>query len=361
MSSLVPGPGILDIAPYVGGQSSAEGVERVIKLASNETPLGPSPRAIEAYTGLAGELHRYPAGGADTMCEALGDHYGLDPARIVCGNGSDELIGLLARAYAGPSAAVVHSAHGFLMYKIAAQAAGSRAVAAPETDDTADVDALLAAAGPTTRVVFLANPNNPTGTYLTADALRRLRERLADHVLLVIDSAYAEYVERDDYSPGIDLVAEYDNVVMTRTFSKIYGLSALRLGWAYCPTEIADVLHRVRGPFNVNAPAQTAGVAALRDTAYTANAKAHNQQWLPWLSKGLGRLGLEVVPSVANFVLVRFPRTGKSAAAASAHLTKRGILVRAVGAYGLPDCLRITVGLEDENRAVLAALGAFVG
>ena len=360
MSSLVPGPGILNIAPYVGGRSSAEGVERVIKLASNETPLGPSPRAIEAYTGLAGELHRYPDGGANALCEALGDHYRLEPERIVCGNGSDELIGLLARAYAGPGTAVVHSAHGFLMYRIAAQAAGARVVAAPETGYTADVDALLAAAEPTTRVVFLANPNNPTGTYLTADALRRLRAGLADDMLLVIDSAYAEYVECHEYSPGIDLVDEYDNVVMIRTFSKIYGLSALRLGWAYCPGEIADVLHRIRGPFNVNAPAQTAGVAALRDTAHTATAKAHNQHWLPWLSEGLSGLGLDVVPSVANFVLVRFPGDGKTSAAASDYLTKRGILVRAVGAYGLPDCLRITVGLEDENRAVLAALGAFL-
>lgn len=352
-----PRPGILDIAPYVGGESKIPGVDRPIRLASNESPLGPSRKAIEAYSALAPEIHRYPDGGSTELRRALARHYGLDAERIVCGAGSDELITLLTRAYAGPGDEVLYSRHGFLMYPIAAKSAGATPVSAPETNLTADVDALLAAVNEKTRIVFLANPNNPTGTYLSRDAVKRLHAGLPAHVLLVIDAAYAEYVVRNDYEPGIELVEAHKNVVMCRTFSKIYALGGMRIGWAYCSAEIADVLNRVRNPFNVNAAAQAAALAALDDVAATDRAREHNDIWLPWLARELEKLGLEVNPSVGNFLLVRFA----DADAAWAHLQKNGIIVRKMGAYGLSDRLRITVGTESENRAVVAALAGLLG
>jgi histidinol-phosphate aminotransferase len=360
--SLAVRPGILDIAPYVGGESGLAGHRRVIRLASNENPLGPSTAAIEAYRALGTELHRYPDGGSGGLREAIGRRFGLDPARLVCGAGSDELIGLLTRAYAGPGDEVLYSRHGFLMYPIAAKSVGATPVAAPETNLTADVDALLAAVTPRTRILFLANPNNPTGSYLPAEAVARLRRGLRDDVLLVIDAAYAEYVTRNDYDAGVALVDAGDNVVMTRTFSKIYGLAALRLGWAYCPPSVADVLNRLRGPFNVAAPAQAAGIAALADHAHTEQARLHNASWLVWFSRQVAGLGLVAAPSVGNFMLVRFPaEPGRDADAAHAFLNARGIIPRKMGAYGLSDSLRFTIGLEAEMRAVVAALGEFIG
>jgi histidinol-phosphate aminotransferase len=352
-----PRPGILDIAAYVGGESKVEGASRVIKLSSNESALGPSARAVAAYKALAGELHRYPDGGSTELRMALGKRHGLDPERIVCGAGSDELIALLMRGYVGPSDEVVYSRHGFLMYPIAAKSVGANPIAAPERNLTADADALLAAVTPRTRVVFLANPNNPTGTYLPRDELERLHAGLPRSVLLVIDAAYSEFVVRNDYSAGDELVAAHDNVVMMRTFSKIYALAALRLGWAYCPPAIADVLNRIRGPFNVNAPALAAGVAALRDQAAFDAARTHNDVWRPWLAEQLTRIGLTVTPSVANFLLVHF----KDADAANAHLVRHGIITRPMAAYGLPQCLRISIGTEDECRAVVDTLAALVG
>lgn len=352
-----PRPGILDIAPYVGGESKIPGVDRPIRLASNESPLGPSRKAVEAYSALAPEIHRYPDGGSTELRRALARHYGIDAERIVCGAGSDELITLLTRAYAGPGDEVLYSRHGFLMYPIAAKSAGATPVSAPETNLTADVDALLAKVNERTRIVFLANPNNPTGTYLSRDAVKRLHAGLPAHVLLVIDAAYAEYVVRNDYEPGMELVEAHKNVVMCRTFSKIYALGGMRIGWAYCSAEIADVLNRVRNPFNVNAAAQAAALAALEDVAATDRAREHNDIWRPWLARELEKLGLEVNPSVGNFLLVRFP----DADAAWSHLQKNGIIIRKMGAYGLPDRLRITVGTESENRAVVAALTGFLG
>jgi len=360
-ASPVPGPGILDIAPYVGGESKAAGVERPIRLASNESALGPSPKAIAAYKALAGEIHRYPDGGAAELRAALGRHHGLDPERIVCGSGSDELIGLLQRAYAGPGTEVLYSRHGFLMYSIGALAVGATPVAVPERDLTADVDAILAHVNERTRLVFIANPNNPTGTYLSAEEMARLHAKLPPHVVLAIDAAYAEFVNRNDYEPGVSLVNRASNVVMLRTFSKIYALAGLRLGWAYCPPEIADVLNRIRGPFNVSAPALAAGLAAIEDVAALARARAHNDQWLPWLSERLTTIGLELTPSVGNFVLARFPKEPrKNADAAFAFLQKRGILVRQMGGYGLPECLRITIGTGEEMEGVAAALTEFM-
>ena len=359
--SLTVRPGILDSAPYGGGDADLAGHTRVIRLASNENPLGPSPKAVEAYRGLAGVLHRYPDGGSGHLRAAIGARFGVESARVVCGAGSDELIGLLMRAYAGPGDEVLYSRHGFLMYPIAAKSVGATPVAAPETDLTADVDALLAAVTPRTRIVFLANPNNPTGSYLPAAEVARLRKGLRDDILLVIDAAYAEYVARNDYEAGVALVDAGDNVVMTRTFSKIFGLAALRLGWAYCPPAVADVLNRLRGPFNVTAPAQAAGLAALEDIAHVDRAREHNTRWLDWFTAAATRLGLTVAPSVGNFVLLRFPAdAGRDADAAHAFLNARGIIPRKMGGYGLGDSLRITIGLEDEMKTVAATLADFM-
>lgn len=360
---LRPKPGILSIAPYEAGKSEAGGGERTIKLSSNETPLGPSPQAIEAFRKTAVSLHRYPDGHAAALREAIGRVHGLDPARIVCGAGSDELIGLLIHAYAGPGDEVLYSAHGFLMYKIYTQAAGAAPVTAPEQNLTADVDALLAQVTPRTRIVFVANPNNPTGTYVSRNELARLRRGLPEDVLLAVDAAYAEYATHiPEYGSGHELVDSAPNTVMLRTFSKIYGLAALRLGWAYGPAHVVDVLHRVRGPFNVSAPAMAAGAAAVRDTAYTASAHAFNRRWLGWLTDECSTLGLRVTPSAGNFLLLEFPQEpAKNAASANAFLTARHIIPRMVAGYGLSGHLRITVGLEEENRALVEALRAFLG
>jgi histidinol-phosphate aminotransferase len=358
----VPQSGILEINAYVPGESSVPGGVTPIKLSSNETPLGPSPKAIAAYKAEASQLDRYPDGDATALRVAIGKLYGLDPKRIVCGAGSDELINLIAHAYVGPGEEAVYSEHGFLMYKIATLSSGGKPVPVPENSYRADVDAMLARVSPRTKIVFLANPNNPTGTYLPHEEVRRLHKGLPSQTLLLLDAAYCEYVRRNDYEAGLELVATSDNTVMLRTFSKIYGLAALRLGWAYCPAAVADVLNRVRGPFNVNAPALAAGVAALEDRAHVEFAIAHNEKWLPWVTAEIGKLGLEVTPSIGNFVLIHFPaQKGKDAAAADEFLKTRGIIVRRVAAYGLPNCLRMTIGTEDDNRKVVAALSSFLG
>lgn len=355
MTSPTPKPGVLDVSPYVGGLHSVDGVDRVIVLASNETPLGPSPKAIKAFKDAAGQMHRYCDGHASALREAIGRRFSCDPAQIVCGAGSDELIQILIRAYAGPGDELLYSKHGFSIYPIFAMGAGATPVVAEEANLTTSVDALLAAVTDKTRLLFIANPNNPTGTYLSAEELTRLRENLRDDILLVIDSAYAEYVNRNDYTAGVDLVTRYENVVMTRTCSKIFGLAALRLGWAYCPPAVADVLNRLRSPFNVSGPAQAAGLAAMEDRAHTDKSLAHNEQWLPWLTERLNGLGLDVVPSVANFVLARFPDV-ESAQSAYDALLETGIITRLMKSYHLPDSLRISVGLGEENEALVQAL-----
>jgi histidinol-phosphate aminotransferase len=357
-----PRPGVLDIAPYIPGKSSAPGVAKVFKLSSNETPLGPSPKAVAAYNEVGKHLEDYPDGSSTALREAIGQALGLDPARIVCGAGSDDLLNLIARAYLQDGDEAIHATHGFLVYPIATLAAGATPVVAPETDYTADVDHLLSAVTAKTKVVFLANPNNPTGTYIPFDEVKRLHRGLPPHVLLVLDAAYAEYVERNDYEAGIELVATSDNVVMCRTFSKIYGLAALRLGWMYGPPHVVDAINRIRGPFNVSAPAIAAGVAAIRDTAHVERARAHNTQWLAWLSEEIANLGLKVTPSVGNFLLIHFPETpGRTAKEADAFLTERGLILRAVAGYKLPNALRMSVGTEEANRLVVAALKQFLG
>jgi histidinol-phosphate aminotransferase len=357
-----PRPGVLEISAYVPGRSHAPGAKKVYKLSSNETPLGPSPKAVEAFRAAAATLEQYPDGSSTALREAIGRQFGLDPARIVCANGSDELLSLLSQAYLTPGDEAIYTTHGFLVYRIATLAAGGKPVVAKESNYTADVDAILAAVTPRTRIVFLANPNNPTGTYLSFSEVRRLHAALPSRTLVILDAAYAEYVRRNDYEAGIELVATSDNVVMLRTFSKIHGLAALRIGWMYGPAHVVDSINRIRPAFNVNAPAIAAGVAALSDGAHVERAAAHNEKWLPWLVEQMSALGLEVTPSVGNFVLIHFPRAaGKTAKDADEFLVKRGLVLRRLEAYHLPDALRMTVGTEEANRLVVQALSEFLG
>jgi len=356
-----PRASILDIAPYAGGEAKIAGVAKPIRLASNESALGPSPKALAAYHAAAEQMFRYPDGHSSELRRALGRHHGIDPERIVCGLGSDDLIHLLAEAYAGEGDEVIYGRHGFSIYPIVAMTVGAKPVAAPEKDLTFDVDAVLARVTPRTKLVFIANPNNPTGTFIPRDELKRLHAGLPKSVMLVVDAAYAEFVTRNDYDSGLELAGSQPNVVMTRTFSKIYAMGGLRLGWSYSSAAVADVLNRIRGPFNVNMAAQAAGVAAVEDVAAVDRAREHNEIWRPWLTRELAALGIELTPAVANFVLARFPAPPKDANAAWEFLRSRGILVRKLGVYHLPDCLRITIGTEDEMRAVVAALKEFLG
>jgi histidinol-phosphate aminotransferase len=356
-----PRPEILAIDPYVPGKSRAPGAAKVHKLSSNESPLGPSPKAIEAVRAHAGSLELYPDGASTALREAIGRRYGLDSTRIICGNGSDELLALLAHVFLHPGDEGLYSQYGFLTYPICIRAAGGIPVVAKETDRTASVDALLAQASARTKIVYLANPSNPTGTYIPFSEVKRLHAGLPPHTLLVIDAAYAEYVTRNDYAAGLELASTSDNVVMTRTFSKIHGLAGLRIGWAYGSAHVVDALNRVRGPFNLNGAAQAAGVASLEDFTHVERAIEHNSRWLAWLAEALAELGIEVTPSVGNFLLLTFPKaSGRTAADADAFLTARGFILRAVAAYGLPDSLRLTVGGEEANRGVVAALAEFM-
>src|SRR5215475_12796519 len=356
-----PRPGVLAIDPYVPGRSTAPGVARVFKLSSNETPLGPSPRAIAAYHAVGEHLEDYPDGDSTALREAIGRAFGLDPNRIICGAGSDELLNLIADAYLRDGDEAIHTIHSFLVYPIATRGSGATPVVVAEKNYTADVDAMLAAVSERTKAVFLANPNNPTGTYVPFDEVKRLHRGLPAHVLLVLDAAYAEYVSRNDYESGIELVATSDNVVMCRTFSKVHGLAALRLGWLYGPAHVVDAVNRVRGPFNVSAPASAAGIAAIQDAGHVERSVAHNAKWRAWLTVEIGKLGLDVTPSVANFILIHFPQTkGRTAADADKMLTSRGIILRQVGAYGLPNALRMSVGSEEANHLAVATLAEFM-
>jgi histidinol-phosphate aminotransferase len=363
MSRPVPNPGILDIAPYTPGKSpKAEAGRKVFKLSANETPFGPSPKAIEAYKSVAAHLEDYPEGTSRILREAIGRAFGLDPDRIICGAGSDELLNLLAHVYLGRGDEAISTTHGFLVYPIATMASGATIMVAPETEFTADVDAMLKLVTPRTKLVWLANPNNPTGTYLPFDEVKRLRAGLPSHVLLVLDAAYADYVSRNDYEMGIELVATTENTVMTHTFSKIHGLAALRVGWMFGPAHIVDAVNRIRGPFNVSTPAMLAAIAAIEDTAHQEMSKIHTVTWRNHLTEELTKLGLKVTPSVANFVLIHFPLdAGKTAADADAFLTQRGLVLRGLKNYKLPHALRLTIGTEEANRVVVQGLTDFMG
>jgi histidinol-phosphate aminotransferase len=377
MSKPTPKPGILDIALYVGGRSGAPGAAKVFKLSSNESALGPSPKAVAALAGAVHDLEIYPDGGSARLRDAIAAAYGLDANRIVAGGeGSGPLLTLLANAYLQPGDEVIFSRHAFLIYEIATLANSAKPVIVPERTTNAgiqvDVDAMLAAVTPKTRLLYIANPNNPTGTYLNRDEMRRLHAGLPESALLVIDAAYGEYVGAKDYDAGIELATEFDNVVMTRTFSKIHGLAGLRLGWMYAPQAICDVINRIRGPFNTSSLQQIAGAAAIADQEHVATSAAYTAKWRAWLTAEIRKTGLRVDDSVANFVLVHFPpepssseavgqkNAGKTALAADAFLMQRGVILRGLKAYGLPDCLRLTIGSEEANRAAAAALTEFM-
>ncbi|MBT0958046.1 histidinol-phosphate transaminase [Alphaproteobacteria bacterium KMM 3653] len=357
MSEITPQPGIMDIAPYVGGKSSAPGAAKVVKLSSNENPHGPSPKAIEAAAASLADLNHYPSTDHSALRGAIGEVHGLDPAQIICGAGSDEILHLLNMAYAGLGDEVVYPEHGFLMYAIGAKAAGATPVVAPERERRVDVDALLAACNERTRLVFIANPANPTGTHLGGNELSRLAAGLPPRALLVLDGAYAEF--EPGYDGGASLVETRDNVIMTRTFSKLYGLGGLRIGWAYGPAEVIDVLNRVRGPFNLSGTQLAAGEAAVRDEDYAAWCLAQNTEARDWLAKALAGMGIPSDPSHANFILARFA-SPEQADAANAALMAEGLIVRQVGGYGFPSALRITVGDMETCKHLAEVLRGFM-
>lgn len=358
MTKIAPQPGIMEIDLYQGGAAHVAGLDNVVKLSSNENPLGPSPAAIEAYRRAAYDLHRYPSSDHRALRGAIAEVLGLDPDRIICGAGSDEVIAFLCQAYAGPGTEVVHTEHGFAMYRISALAAGATPVEVRERERVTDVDAILAACTDATRLVFIANPNNPTGTMIGLAEIERLAEGLPPQALLVLDGAYAEYVE--GYDGGTELVDRRDNVVMTRTFSKLYGLGGLRIGWGYGPAHVIDVLNRVRGPFNLSQAALAAAEAAIRDRAYTDHCRAENARWRTWLADALAEIGVPSDVSCANFVLARFANQAE-AEACDDYLKTQGLIVRRVAGYNLPQCLRITVGDESACRRVVHAVRQFKG
>lgn len=356
-----PRAGLMDIHAYVGGKAPDEAQTQAFKLSSNENALGCSPLARAAYREAADRLHLYPDGHSGALRAAVAARFGLEPERLLFTAGSDEAFSLLCRGYCDPGDNVVQGQYAFLSYAIAARSVQAVVRSAPEPDGRVDVDALLALVDDRTRLVFLANPANPTGTWNSGAQVRRLHAGLPSDVILVLDGAYAEFCDDPAYEDGFALARSAPNVVVARTFSKLHGLAGLRVGWAYAPAPVVAVLDRIRGPFNINAPAQAAALAALGDEAFIAASLAHAAQWRGWLAAQLAELGLHTWPSATNFVLVRFPGEGaRSAGAAEQFLASRGIFVRGVAGYGLADCLRITIGLERENRALIAALGEFL-
>lgn len=356
MSKITPQPGIMDIALYVGGKSHVDGVSNVIKLSSNENPFGPSPAAQTAVQRSVHELHRYPTTDHAGLRAAIAQVHDLEAERIICGVGSDEIISFLCYAYAGPGDEVLYTEHGFAMYRISALAAGATPVEVAERERVTDVDALLAGCTERTRLVFIANPNNPTGTMIGMAEIERLAEGLPPQALLVLDGAYAEYVE--GYDGGARLVRARDNVVMTRTFSKIYGLGGLRVGWGYGPQAVIDVMNRIRGPFNLSGTALAAAEAAVRDTGYVAKCRSENTRLRAWLAEALAEHGVPSDASTANFVLARFGDAAE-AEACDTFLQSQGVIVRRVASYKLPNALRITVGDEASCRRVAHCIGRF--
>ena len=350
---------IYKITPYIGGESTAKDGQRIIKLSSNEGPFGPPPLAVAAMQEAAKEISRYPDGGCHALRDALAQKNNIPADNIVCGAGSDEIISLLCQAYTGVGDEVLYSAHGFLMYAISAKAAGATPVSVPENDLTMDVDGLLAAVTDKTKILFLANPNNPTGSYLKGDDVLRLHAGLPKDVLLVLDAAYTEYVDDPDYIDGHDLVKQHDNVVVTRTFSKIYAMGGVRLGWMHGPDHVVDIMNRVRGPFNVSIEAQAAGVAALKDEVFIQRSLENNKKSLEMSRTAFEDMGLKVYPSAGNFLLVDFGDADRAENVRLA-LKDEGILIRQVGAYGLPTCLRITMGTQEEMALVIEAIKAYI-
>jgi histidinol-phosphate aminotransferase len=358
MTAPQPKPWIMGIAPYIPGRSTTDDGRTVAKLSSNENPLGTSPAAREAFARAATRLERYPDASATDLREALATKHGLDPAQIIYGNGSDEILHLVAGAFAGPGDEVIFVRYGFAVYEIGARRVGATPVIAPDKDYATDVDAILACVTDKTRIVYVANPNNPTGTYAAKDEIARLHAGLPGHVLLVLDHAYSEYLEGDAGDGGMALAQSAPNVLVTRTFSKMYGLAAERIGWGYASAEIIAAMHRIRLPFSITIAGQEAAIAALGDIGFVEHTRAHNTQWRAWFGEEIGKLGnagLRVVPSQANFVLVLFEGT-LTAEAAYKGLMDAGYIVRWLPGQGLGHGLRITIGTEEETRGVAAAL-----
>lgn len=356
MTDIRPQPGIMDIKLYQSGQSHVEGVAEVVKLSSNENPFGPSEKAKEAFSRSVHGLHRYPSTDHHGLRKAIGEVHGVDPECVICGVGSDEIITFLCQAYAGPGDEVLYTEHGFSMYRISALAAGATPVEVPERERVVDVDAILAGCTDKTRLVFIANPANPTATMIGSNEVGRLAAGLPPNCLLVLDGAYAEFV--DGYDGGAGLVESRDNVVMTRTFSKLYGLGGLRVGWGYGPKPVIDVLNRVRGPFNLSNTQLETAEAAVRDTAYADKCRAENARMRHWLAEALAEIGVPSDTSCANFILARFANA-EEALACDAYLKSQGLIVRQTGGYKLPHCLRITVGDEASCRRVAHAIRTF--
>ena len=352
---------ILEISPYVQGKSILPGQTESIKLSSNESSFGPSPKAIEAYKSITKTLHRYPDGSQFALREAISEVYKLDVDKIICSNGSDEILDLTYRSYLNAGDEIILSTNHFVMCALYAKIQGANIVLADEDDYVTNVEDILSKVTSKTRMVTLANPNNPTGTYLNKDQINEIHSGLPSNVLLIVDGAYAEYPTQDDYDDSTGLVEKYENVIVTRTFSKIYGLSALRIGWAYCPLAIIDILQRVRSPFNVNSPAMAAAIAAVKDEEYIENVRAHTATWQLRMQKELGALGIAIIPSASNFYLLNFNLcAGKSANEAASFLEKEGIIPRSVNAGAGDDALRITIGLDSENEAVITALTQYM-
>lgn len=357
MSAAVkPQPGIMNIELYVGGLSKVDGVSNVLKLSSNENPFGASDASREAYSRAGHDLHRYPNTDHAALRAAIAEVHGLDADRIVCGVGSDEILQFIAHGFAGPGDEVIYTEHGFSMYPILAHACGAKPVKVAERERVVDVDAILAACGKKTRIVFIANPANPTGTMIGPAEVARLAEGLPDGCLLVHDAAYAEYVP--EFDGAASLVEARENVIMTRTFSKIYGLGGLRIGWGYGPKAIIDVLNRLRQPFNLSNTQLAVAEAAVRDTAWVEKCRTENARMRAWMAEALAELGVPSDTSCANFILARFADR-QEAEACDEHLKSEGILVRRTTGYGLAQCLRITVGDEASCRRVVSAVRAF--
>ena len=358
---LVARPGLDRIQPYQPGQKPIGGGGPGVKLSANESALGPSPKAMAAYADAGGVIERYPDANAVRIRQALADRYGLKVENILMGIGSDELLSALVRTYAGAGEEVLYPTATFPMYRIYALSTGADIVQAPDTDYRADVDALLAAVTERTKVVIVANPNNPTGTYLTSDEMERLRTGLRDDILLIIDAAYAEYVSKADYDAGIALVNATDNTVMTRTFSKVHGMASLRIGWCYAHSDIVSLVGRIRSPFNVSSAGQAAGIAALEDKTHEDAVIAHTAKWHSIASQRLTGLGLEITGTEGNFVCVGFPdEEGKRAKDADAFLRKSDIITRSMAGFGLPKHLRVTIGTDKEMETCLDAIEEFV-
>jgi histidinol-phosphate aminotransferase len=356
MSRITPQPGIMEIALYEGGQSKVEGVTDIVKLSSNENPYGAGEAAKEAFRVSGLNLHRYPGTDHAALRAAIAEVHGLNAEQIICGVGSDEVLQFVAQAFAGPGDEIIYTEHGFSMYPILAHACGATPVKVVERERVVDVDAILAACTENTKIVFIANPANPTGTMIGGNEVARLADGLPKGCLLVHDGAYTEYVE--GFDGGAGLVDSRDNVIMTRTFSKIYGLGGLRIGWGYAPKPIIDVLNRLRQPFNLSDVQMQVAEAAVRDVEFVEKCRTENARLRAWLAEALAELGIPSDTSCANFILARFA-SPEEADACDQYLKQHGVIVRKTTGYGLPHCLRITVGDEAGCRRVAHTIKSF--